>query len=243
MYGKSGSGKTHFWGTFPGPTLALICSGGKRPGELKTLDTPEMRDKIEAYVINDSSVLVEIIKSASKDFETIVLDHITAFQDLLLKEILGLEEIPVQKSWGMASRETYGEVSLKSREITRALLGFERNVVIIGQERGDHTDRQPGDILLPTVGAAVQPAFGNWLYPAVDYIAQTFIRPKMEEISVEVGDELQTQLVRGEGVEYCLRTAPHDVYTTKFRLPRGSGKVLPDVIVDPSYDKVMELIS
>ena len=47
-------------------------------------------------------------------------------------------------------------------------------------------------------------------------------------------------LVRGRGVEYCLRTEPHDVYMTKFRRP--GGKDLPEVIVNPTYDKVKALI-
>jgi hypothetical protein len=46
--------------------------------------------------------------------------------------------------------------------------------------------------------------------------------------------------VKTREVEYCLRTGPHPVYCTKFRLPKGNP--LPESIVDPDYDKIMTII-
>lgn len=37
-----------------------------------------------------------------------------------------------------------------------------------------------------------------------------------------------------------MSTAPHDVFLTKFRLPKG--KDLPECLVDPTYDSIHELI-
>ena len=41
VYGESGSGKTTFWATAPGPILCIICSGSKKSGELKSVDTED----------------------------------------------------------------------------------------------------------------------------------------------------------------------------------------------------------
>jgi hypothetical protein len=40
--------------------------------------------------------------------------------------------------------------------------------------------------------------------------------------------------------EYCLRTAVDGVYMTKFRAVKG--RPVPPVIVDPSYEKIMQVI-
>lgn len=242
LYGKSGSGKTTLWATFPGPTLCLICSGGKRPGELRSIDTPENRKKITPKIINDSSDIVDLLKTVDQ-YETVVLDHVTGFQDLVLKEILGIEEIPVQKGWGLASQQQYGQCTQQCKEILRTLLSLPQNVVIIAQEREFNTDNEnTSELLSPVVGAALTPSLVGWLNPACDYICQTFLRPQMITKTVKMGGKEQTVTSRGKGVEYCLRTAPHDVFTTKFRLPRGANRELPEVIVDPSYDKLEKLI-
>lgn len=113
------------------------------------------------------------------------------------------------------------------------------NVVIIAQEREFNVESD-SELIAPSVGAALTPSLTGWLNPAVDYICQTYIRPKMVDVKTKVGDKVVVNRQRGKGVEYCLRVEPHDLYTTKFRLPRG--KIMPECIVDPSYDKIMELI-
>ena len=55
------------------------------------------------------------------------------------------------------------------------------------------------------------------------------------------GKEIKRQVKTGK-VEYCLRTAPSPTYTTKFRVPKENCDGIPDVIVDPDYDKIMELL-
>lgn len=238
LYGRSGTGKTTLWATFPGPILALISSGGNKPGELKSIDTPEYRDKINAIVVEDSATVSEEVKNASQ-YATIVVDHASGLQDLILKEILGLSEVPVQKSWGLATQQQYGQCTLQAKEHLRNVLNFDGNVVIVAQEREFNTD-STSDLIAPYVGAGLTPSLTGWLNTAVDYIVQTFIR-QHEEVSTQKiqGKTVETR-TKTRQVEYCLRTAPDPVYTTKFRLPKG--RPLPDVIVDPSYDKILSLI-
>lgn len=245
IYGKSGSGKTTLAGTFPSPILWIVCSGGNRSGELRSLDTPELRKKISQVVIGYTSEIKEIIDHVkeTKKYATVVLDHGSGLQDLTLKEVLGLDELPAQKSWGMATQSHYGQSGVQTKEILRALLGLPGNVVIIAQERtfGGKEDGGDPEVMKPTIGPSLTPSVTGWLCPSCDYVVQTYIRPRMETFTTTLAGKQVSQERRGTGVEYCLRTAPHDFYLTKFRIPKGRN--LPECIVDPDHDKILALIN
>ncbi len=236
LYGRSGTGKTTLWGTFPAPILSIICSGSKRPGELRSLDTPENRKRIQTLVVQETSEITEILEELpDQDYKTVVLDHASGLQDFHLKEILGLDELPAQKSWGLATQQQYGQCTQKTKEQLRALLSLPCNVVIIAQERSFNDDKE-SELIDPTVGAGLTPSLAGWLNSSCDYICQTLIRSKFVEKKV-AGKSVKRKT---KEVEYCLRTAPHEVYTTKFRVPRG--RKLPELIVDPTYGKIMKVI-
>lgn len=246
LYGESGSGKTCFWATFPGPILAIICSGGNKPGELRSINKPEFRKKITPRVVNTSDEFRQALEEA-EGYATTVLDHSTGFADLLLREILGVPEIPLAKykkagkgeSWSTVTQQQYGELALKCKEAFRDLLNLPGNIVLVAQQRtfGVSEDGKASEDIRPTVGAALTPSVTGWLNPACDYVVQMFKRPKTEEKTM-VG---VTRKVKTGGVEYCLRTEPHDVFMTKFRLPVGHP--LPPYIVNPSYEKMMAVIN
>jgi hypothetical protein len=241
LYGKSGSGKTTLWSTFPGPVLAMVCSGGKRPGELRSIDTAENRKKIKQVVLKSTDEVKTVLGHAASGgtYNTLVLDHASGLQDLTLKEILGLDELPAQKGWGLASQQQYGQSALMCKELFREMLSLPFNVVIVAQERvfGDGDD---SDVITPTVGAALSPSVTGWLGPACDYVVQTYLRAMVEKVKTKVGGKERVIERKGKGVEYCLRVGPHEVYQTKFRIPRGVR--LPEMIVDPSYEKIVGLI-
>lgn len=244
LYGASGTGKTSFWSTMPGPILALITSGGNKTGELRSINTPENRKKIKQVTIQESSEIIEVIDyvKSSGAFKTIVSDHVSGLQDLILKEILGIDEIPAQKGWGLATQQQYGQCTQQCKEYLRALLNLDANIVIIGQERtfNGKDDGIASDIIQPTVGVAVAPSLAGWLNPACDFILQTYKRPRMiTKTSKIAGKEIKTQS-RGSGVDYCIRCEPHDTFITKFRVPKGVK--IPTSIVDPTYEKLIAVI-
>lgn len=243
LYGTSGSGKTTLWATFPKPALAVITSGGNKPGELRSIDTPENRGKVKQVALENSEELREIIEYVREEgaFSTVVLDHCTGFQDLVLKEILGLDKIPEQKGWGLADQQDYGQCTQQCKEYFRELLSLDCNVVFIAQER-TFGDDSGSEILTPTVGAALFPNLAGWLNSSVDYVCQTFKRKKTKRVEIKNKQTGTTkvQYVPVKGVEYCLRTGPDPVFMSKFRLPKGTP--LPDVIVDPTFDDIYALI-
>jgi hypothetical protein len=125
------------------------------------------------------------------------------------------------------------------KEYLRSFLDLSANVVIVTQEREFNTE-QDNELLMPFIGPALTPSVTGWLNPASDYIFQTFIRNETLEKKIKIGGKTKTRQVQGKGVEYCLRTAPGSIYTTKFRVTKGHK--LPDVIVDPDYAKVLKVI-
>lgn len=251
LYGRSGTGKTTLSSTFPKPILWVICSGGDKPGELRSIDTADNRKQISQVVLQHSKEMLEIAehidssyRETTAGFSTVVLDHASGLQDLVLKEILGLEELPAQKTWGLASQQQYGQCTLQCKELLRALLGLHCNVVIVAQEREFNTETG-SELITPTVGAGLTPSLTGWLNTAVDYICQTFLRQEEIDKTTTIGQgkaaKQVTTKVKTRNVQYCLRTSPDPVYTTKFRVPKGSE--LPEVIVDPDYEKLMAIIS
>lgn len=251
LYGQSGTGKTTFWATFPKKILALVCSGGNKAGELLTLNTPEYHKTIDVLKIESSMDLLAIVKELRANpgtYSTVVLDHASGLQDLILAEILNIEEVPAQKSWGLAKREQWGQVAIQTKEHLRALLGLENtNVIIVAQERdfgGSENDEEDLGIA-PFIASGLIPSVVKWLHPAVDYILNTYKRQKTKETITKVGPKGKEKKIvtttKVKGVDYVLRTVPHPIYATKFRMPKESTVVLAD-IVDPDYNKFMKLV-
>lgn len=249
LYGQSGSGKTTLAATFPAPILWAVASAGssttgKMPGELRSVATKENRKRIFPVTLERADELNEIVDGAG-DYKTIVLDHVTGYQDLVLSAILG-KPVPEQKGWGLASQQQYGQMTLQVKEYLRKLLNLSINVVIVGQER-TFGDESNSELIQPTVGVGTTPALAGWLNTACDYICNTFKRGAETIETTKVGLSsvaMKKPKLRADGtpaVEYCLRTAPSPVYMTKFRVPRSADD-LPSVIVDPTYDKIMEAI-
>lgn len=244
IYGESGSGKTTFASTFPGPILWIISSGSMRPGELQSVPH-EARGKIQRVVLHQTNEVKELCDHVNQtgSFQTVVLDHASGLADDCLKEVLGLEEIPAQKGWGMASQQQYGQQALQLKTLFRSLLNLDANVLIIAQQRtfgGREDGSGDSDLIKPTVGAALSPSVAGWLAPACDFVVQTFKKGKTEERVRKIGNNEMRSQERVPGVDYCLRTAPHDVFLTKFRIPKGRD--LPEFVEDPSYDKIKELV-
>jgi hypothetical protein len=248
VYGRSGTGKTSLWATFPGPILSIICSGGDKPGELRSVDTPANREKIHKVVLshsNEMSTLAQYMAHPeASGFKTVVIDHLSALQDKMLAELLGIEKVPEQKSWGLASQQTWGQLAAAIKEYMRAFLSLPINVVMVAQERvfsaKEGSETYAEDVIKPFVGPNLSPMTAQWLCPAVDNIVQTFIRQRTTVTKMQVGKNQvdRIEAVKGQ-VDYCLRIGPHEAFWTKVRSP---GRNLPPEIIDPDYDKLSEII-
>lgn len=235
VYGQSGSGKTTFWSTFPKPILAMICSGA---AETLSIRNVKQIDQVELEKPEDVREICQHVSKTNK-YKTVVLDHASAFQDLILANVLNLKEAPTQIGWGTATQQQWGQVSLQMKEYLRQIIRLSANVVIVAQERAFNADEE-SSVLKPYVGSAISPSILNWLNPTVDYVCQTYLRQGYESVQKQIGSKTVEKKVPSGRVQYCLRTAPDPIYTTKFRILKGME--LPECIVDPSYEKVVSLI-
>jgi len=233
VYGRTGTGKTVLACTFPKKAIILgLQDGTKSVYNVKGVDFVPIKTSEEL------SEMVAAIPDLG--YQTTILDCAGDMQDMILKEILGLEEIPVQRSWGMAEQRDWGQVALQTKERLRTILALPCNVVIIAQERDFNADNEH-DMIMPFVASALTPSVVGWLNPACDYIVQTFIREQVKSRVIKVGKKSITKSTPTGKMEYCIRTAPDPTFTTKFRMPKGSNK--PDCIVDPDYNKIMKVIT
>lgn len=247
LYGKSGTGKTSLWASFPKPILSIVCSGGNQFGELKSIQTDENADSIFRVGLEESSEIKDIVKlvKSSNEYKTIVIDHLTGLQDLVLKEVLGLEDMPLSKSWGTARIQDYGTCTVQCKEYIHSLLSLDVNVVLIAQERTFNNKDEEGtsddEVLKPFVAAGLTPSLVGYLNSSVDYICQTFIKDKEEIVEKEIGGKKvrKKQVIEGK-VDYCLRTAPSATYITKFRT--ANRKERDNFLINPTYEKVNKLI-
>jgi len=252
VYGQGKTGKTRLACTFPKPLLLLGTEEGVRSvcTSWELLDDKRyelfLRGKsmsIHFLPVNSSSDLGTVPLMVEKDgYKTVVLDTAGGLQDILLKEILGLGEIPIQKTWGIAQRQDWGTCGIQTKQRLKEILGLSNmgvNTVVIAHER-NFNDESESEVITPTVGSALTPSVASWLNGACDYICQTYIREITEEQTIKIGKKEKTFSKKTGGVEYCLRVGPHPVYLTGFRVPPGVK--LPDSIVDPTYDKIATII-
>ena len=237
LYGRSKTGKTSLACTWSKPLLILGTEDG-------TKSVRGVKD-VDFLRLAHSSQVEEAAVAVAGAYSTVVLDTAGGLQDMILKEILGLEDVPIEKSWGMAGRDQWQTCGAQVKERLRNLLGLAdragTHVVVIAHER-NFNDEGGSDLIFPTVGAALTPSVTGWLNGACDYLCQTFLREETKARTVKAGKTETAVAVRTGRVEYCLRVGPHPIYQTGFRRPHVAGEVMPDVIVDPSYDEVLKRI-
>lgn len=261
-YGRGKTGKTRLLCSFRKPVLVI----GSEDGTASVGNIPGV-DFVRIGSSQDFSELTDLLRERGKSFwspgkkagEWIKLEkregapYISAgtdtaggFQDILLKEVTGMNEIPVNRTWGMAAREQWMAVGAQFKEYYNKLLqlseSIKLDIMVIAHERNFNEDANTSDVMVPHIGAALTPQAANWLNGACDYICQTFLRLQTIEEKVMVGKEEQINKIQTGKVEYCLRVGPHPNFMTGFRLPEGFKLPGDGVIVDPTFDKIKNII-
>lgn len=237
LYGLPGSGKTTTWATFPDPILCLTCSGSKddtRSGELRSIDTPGNRDRIDVVDIKKSEDILDICgDSRVEKYETLVLDNVSGLQELILAEILGVDKVGEQRSWGEVTQQQYGSRTAKLKDTVNPLLNFTGNSVIVAHQKEFRRDGD-SELLVPYIGPALSPSEVGWLCRKIDFIIHLYTREEMTDTITKVGDkEIKTRAPTG-GVEYCIRTGVDPTFMVKTRIPGGSDRS--NVIIPRNVD-------
>jgi len=245
IYGRSKTGKTSLFGTFPGRKLLI----GTEDGTGSVAGVEDL-DFFRCTSTEDFSKLVEELPDS--DYKSVGLDTGGGFQDLIVKEVLDLDEVPLQRTYGMGSgkfkdgRQMWGVVGMQFKEHVFRLLRLTEtmgiDVMIIAHERNFNEEDPHGGLITPTVGAALTPGVAGWLNGASSMIGQTFVREETKAVETKVGAKTIKQQKKTGRLQFCLRVGQHPVYVTGIH-SRRKAEDLPEIIVDPNYNKIKSMFT
>lgn len=233
IYGRSGSGKTTFSGTFPQRHLYLDI-GDEGTDSIADMGDIEVRD-IES--LEDFEETYWALKNNPKRYDTVTLDTVTRLRQLAMDYVAKKKKRKGNAGeWGSMTKQDYGDVAAYMKEWLKnyrdlAELGIE--MVFLAQEKSFNAgeDESEDDQLTPEVAPDVGPSVMKALTAMVSVIGNTFIRTAYEK---DKGGK------KRRVTQYCLRLGPNPVYITKLRKPKSIE--VPDFIVDPTYEDVVDII-
>ena len=229
VYGRSGTGKTHFGSTFPKPILFIDTNE-------RGTETIAQEEEVDVVRVTEWAEIDELYwallnKETDVEYASIVIDQVSNLQDIGMTEVLrksrkGRDETFTQRNWGQLSG------MLKQFISDFRDLSDEYNLLMIAHERVNEGGDEDEDTIEPSIGARVMPSVSAFLDGAVDSIGSTFIKERWE---TEDKEEVRH-------VDYCMRIGPHAFYSTKIRRPVSAGPI-PELIVNPTFKKIRDLTS
>lgn len=226
IYGRSGTGKTHFGSTFPKPILMLDI---REEGTDTIANVPGI-DRLEVDSWSDFEDAFWFISEGEHKYKTILLDQISMLQDLAMEKIRKDENL---QPTDMFHKRHWGQISglmktwlFSYRDLTKKDL----HVCFLAHDRVSTNDDSIDDALEPNVGARVMPSLAAAINGAVDMIGNTYIRERFEGVGKD----------KVRFVDYMMRLGPHAYYATKIRRPVEAGPP-PEAIVDPTFEKITAL--
>lgn len=235
LYGKAGTGKTTLAGSFPKPLLLDISERGS--------DSVRDVEGLKVIRVKDWETLeltYWYLRKNPKKFLSVIVDTMSYAQELAVKHVLEKKGKSVEDGkvggWGTMTKKDWGEVASLVKPFITNMRDLDMNVVFIAHDKvfnaGDDEDSE--EMIEPSVGPRLMPSAASVLNASVSLIGNTFIREKF----ITKGEGKNKKEIRK--VQYCLRVGPHSYYVTKVRKPKS--RILEDVIVDPTYEDLVELI-
>lgn len=237
VYGRSGSGKTTFAATAPGPILYVDIrdEGTASISDVKGLDVFE----VEAFA--DIEEIYWWLHKNPKKYKTVILDTVSQLQGMIVQEVAGNNKKGKRAGdWGSMTKKDWGDVAAVMKEWLgnyRDLTAKGINVIFIAQDRTFNLsdEEEANDSLLaPEIGPALSPAVAKSLNASVSVLANTFIR------EITKVKEINGKKIKKGVIQYCLGVGPSPIYTRKLRKPKRV--TAPDAIVDPSWEDVVEIM-
>lgn len=253
IYGENRTGKTTLACEFEKPLL-LVALEPNQTGGAKSVKKVEGVTYLRLTTTEKVVRLAEELKT-NNPFKTIVLDSVTSFQDMVLKEIMNLPAIPDQMSWGMVDDDGYRQRSEKTREGLRPYINLPCHLVICAKQR-DHNamkgDRRPKLIRSLEIesffGVDLGGATAGWLHDTCDYLARLYIdKEVVRTVSKSpikgIAQEIETFRETGKLVRR-LQTMYHPNYAAGFRSenPQAVPEFIEAKTPTEMYEKMMSVI-
>lgn len=217
FYGLPGSGKSSFINSLPGNVLIIDTDRG--------LASVEQDDRFSVAECASWNDVIEAL-SYAKDFDSIAVDHLTNVQELCYKDIMETNNIKKMLI------NHYGEASTRLKAFIDELVDLSyqgKNVYVITQEKNLNIE----DVVDENVPAQTVP---NLMDSVAKYItASSRIIGHTERVT-------KSKIVKGDKKVkdfYQVRLAGNPIYTLK--VTRKPGLVIPDTIINPTWEVVVGL--
>lgn len=217
FYGLPGSGKSSFINSLPGNVLIIDTDRG--------LASVEQDDRFSVAECASWNDVIEAL-SYAKDFDSIAIDHLSNVQELCYKDIMEANNIKKMLI------NHYGEASTRLKAFIDELVDLSyqgKNVYVIAQEKNLNIE----DVVDENVPAQTVP---NLMDSVAKYItASSRIIGHTERVT-------KSKIVKGEKKVkdfYQVRLAGNPIYTLK--VTRKPGLVIPDTIINPTWEAVVGL--
>jgi hypothetical protein len=233
LYGRSGTGKTTIASSFPKPMLFLDV---KDVGDDSISDVEDLK-VMDVREWNDFEMAYWWLKRNPKRYKSLAIDTVSQLQQLAIRKVLEDKSKDADHAgeWGVMTKREWGEVASLMKIWITNLRDLPMDVCFIAQDRTFNvSEEDEAEGLEPEVGPGLSPSIAKHLNANVHHIGNTFIRRKTFETKNGKKVKAFTK------TQFCMRVAPHPVYITKIRKPKGI--IAPGVIVDPTYDKLVAII-
>lgn len=221
-------------GTFPGRKLLLDVKdvGDDSLTGVRNLEVMDVRSW------DDFEMAYWYLKRNPDEFDSLIVDTMTQLQQLAVQKVSGEDK---DGKWGAMSKKQWGEVSQMLKTAVINLRDLPMQVAFIAQDRTFNVGEEDGDNGLdPEIGPALSPSVAKALNAAVHVVANTFIRRRVERVRVKNPPKGATPFRNVERIEFCARLGPNPLYVTKVR--KAKAILLPSVVADPTYEKLMLII-
>lgn len=219
VYGRSGSGKTHFSSTFPKPALYVQIGDD---GSNTIQETPG----IDAVSIDKPSELKTLLGELreEKKYATVIVDTFSLFvNDWINENVASKGKKMTLQNWGELKTET--EELVKYAHI----LAGTKIVVLICHENQNVVEGVEDEVL-PEIRPSVSKGAMNFLEGMANYGIHCTILSK-------------TKIVGGKEkvlTKHVAHIGPNPYYWVKTQ--KSAKVVLPEVLPDPTYLKIKKLL-
>jgi len=224
IYAISGAGKTRLSATLPKPLIIDVNEKG----------TGSTRRDIDPHVYpvdywQEINEIYWYLQAGEHDFESWVLDGVTAMQTLCLNFVLGDEASrDASRDPDMPSRQSWGKTGqLMKTQITN-FRNLPMNGCFTALTRTNSSGDEDDDMGETTVGPAVSPSVAGHLEAAVDTIGYLFTREVV--VKNKKGDKRKVTRRR-------LTVGPSAKYVTKDR-----NGLFGEYVDSPDLSKMLEVI-
>jgi hypothetical protein len=227
VYGQNGKGKTRFGASGPRDVLLVDCN---ERGSLSIRKFPGV-EVFKAEVWTDIDLAFWHLHSGNHNYQTVVLDTVTAAAQLCMRFVLGDESSrDPTKDPDMPGKREWGKVGELMKTLILNFRNLDMHVIFLAQERRGFTEDEDE---APEIFPDVSPSVRTTLTASVDIIGHVFTKEVVKKGEKGKGETVAS---------YRMLIGPSERYITKDRSESG----LPPLIAlgdnDDNLEKLVERI-